>query len=98
MIDLNDPSMKDALKLTEDAVQAQAEELEQISFGTCPCGHYGQLFRTGKCAHCYIAELEADVLRLADKVLAIKNNERAAVLLSVDGEQVLLQPGEEIKK
>lgn len=42
----------------------------QIAFGDCQCGEYGQLFRTGKCAHCYIAELEADVKRLADKVLA----------------------------
>jgi hypothetical protein len=66
MIDMNDPNMKAALQLTEDAVQAQVEN-EQISFGSCSCGQYGQLFRTGKCAHCYIAELEADVKRLADK-------------------------------
>jgi hypothetical protein len=61
MIDMNDPNMKAALKLTEDAVQAQAEDLEQISVGSCSCGHYGQLFRTGKCANCYIAELESIV-------------------------------------
>jgi hypothetical protein len=42
-----------------------------INFGTCNCGAAGQLFRTGKCAHCYIAELEADALRLADKTMAI---------------------------
>lgn len=32
---------------------------ETIHYGTAECGHVGQIFRTGKCAHCYIAELEA---------------------------------------
>lgn len=33
---------------------------ETIHAGTCSCGAGTvQLFRTGKCAHCYIAELEA---------------------------------------
>jgi hypothetical protein len=32
---------------------------EQITYGTCACGAAGQLFRSGKCAHCHIAELEA---------------------------------------
>lgn len=31
---------------------------ETISYGTASCGHVGQIFRTGKCAHCYIADLE----------------------------------------
>lgn len=31
---------------------------ETIYYGTCACGTAGQLFKTGKCAHCYIAELE----------------------------------------
>lgn len=38
--------------------------MEQISYGTASCGHTGQIFKTGKCAHCYIAELESDVKRL----------------------------------
>lgn len=33
--------------------------VESIAFGTCACGTAGQLFRTGKCAHCYIADLES---------------------------------------
>lgn len=33
---------------------------ETIHFGSCACGQYGQLFLSGKCAHCYIAELEAN--------------------------------------
>lgn len=45
--------------------------MDQIAFGTCNCGASGQLFKTGKCSHCYIAELEVDVLRLAGKTLAI---------------------------
>lgn len=32
---------------------------ETVAFGTCACGTAAQLFKTGKCAHCYIAELEA---------------------------------------
>ena len=31
---------------------------ETIAYGTCACGVAAQLFRTGKCAHCYIADLE----------------------------------------
>lgn len=38
---------------------------EQISCGTASCGHVGQIFPTGKCAHCYIADLERDCLTLA---------------------------------
>ena len=34
---------------------------ETISYGTGKCGHAGQIFKTGLCAHCYIAWLE-DVL------------------------------------
>ena len=29
-----------------------------ISYGVAECGHAGQIFRTGKCANCYIADLE----------------------------------------
>jgi hypothetical protein len=37
--------------------------MSTIHVGTCGCGASGvQLFRTGKCAHCYIAELEATVV------------------------------------
>lgn len=35
--------------------------METIAFGTCGCGTAGQLFRSGKCAHCYIADLERDL-------------------------------------
>lgn len=52
--------------------------MEQISYGVAECGHAGQIFKTGKCAHCYIAELEADVLRLADRTLAIGQRPRCA--------------------
>lgn len=40
------------VKLTGD------EGEDQIAFGQCECGEYGQIFRTGKCAHCYVEELE----------------------------------------
>ena len=33
---------------------------EQISYGTAECGHVGQIFETGKCAHCYISDLERE--------------------------------------
>lgn len=49
---------------------------ETIHYGVAQCGHQGQIFRTGKCAHCYIAELEADAKRLADKVLAIEPGDK----------------------
>lgn len=40
---------------------------ETIQVGTCGCGASGvQLFRTGKCAHCYIAELEAKPAKLQE--------------------------------
>ena len=32
--------------------------MEQVSCGVAECGHAGQIFRTGKCANCYIADLE----------------------------------------
>lgn len=49
---------------------------ETIAFGSCGCGAYGQLFRTGKCAHCYIAELEAkpsETGDMKDALLAAKD-------------------------
>jgi hypothetical protein len=49
-----------------DAVRAKGDEMEtvtkaqpqQISYGTAKCGHAGQIFKTGLCAHCYILYLE----------------------------------------
>ena len=36
--------------------------METIHAGTCECGAGTvQLFRTGKCAHCYIADLEREL-------------------------------------
>jgi len=40
--------------------------METIAFGTCACGTAGQLFRTGKCAHCYIADLERELSESRD--------------------------------
>lgn len=40
---------------------------EQISYGTASCGHAGQIFKTGLCAHCYIAKLEDVMAFYQDK-------------------------------
>ncbi len=44
---------------------------EQIAFGTCACGATGQLFKTGKCAHCYIAELESRSQYVPERLRAL---------------------------
>lgn len=49
---------------------------ESVSFGTASCGHVGQIFKTGKCAHCYIADLE----RLVDDRIA-----RISMLTQMEG-------------
>jgi DNA repair exonuclease SbcCD ATPase subunit len=46
---------------------------EQIAAGTCACGAFGQLFRTGKCAHCYIDELES---RSSERANALEELDR----------------------
>lgn len=41
---------------------------DTVGYGTCACGQAGQLFETGKCAHCTIAELKEETLGLGQEI------------------------------